>query len=210
MIVQYGIEWVEPEPTEDAIAYAIFLMAKPQLDSNNKKYLTWRGQWHHWKKGWRPRKNPTGDKDKNPIGDMKLKPQTPKHKTPNVNVNVNVSKKESIKKKVTPTHTEPEAKQIMLDLYPDMSWEDWNKDMTKRRSVKFMIMEGYIPPTIDWIDEYCAKMIEKCENLWITPPWSGKADRDKVLAATMKMIEWLKSKGKRSKNWSSQMNTFLS
>lgn len=38
MIVQYGIDGVEPEATKDPIAYAMFLMAKPQLDANNKRF----------------------------------------------------------------------------------------------------------------------------------------------------------------------------
>lgn len=73
MIVQYWIDWIEPELNIDPIAYAMFLMAKPQIDTNNWKYEKWSQQWHHWVKGkeywqlwWRPRKETPHSWEKKP------------------------------------------------------------------------------------------------------------------------------------------------
>ncbi len=37
-IVDYGLYGIEPELEIDPVAYAIFVMARPQLDANNKRY----------------------------------------------------------------------------------------------------------------------------------------------------------------------------
>lgn len=36
-IIRYGITWEEPEK-EKSMAYTMFILAKPQIDANNKRY----------------------------------------------------------------------------------------------------------------------------------------------------------------------------
>jgi hypothetical protein len=38
MMVEYGIDGIEPKSETDQIAYAMFLMAKPQIDKNNLRF----------------------------------------------------------------------------------------------------------------------------------------------------------------------------
>ena len=49
-IINYWIRWIEPDKTADNIAFAIFSMAKPQIDANNRRYM-------NGCKWWRPQKN---------------------------------------------------------------------------------------------------------------------------------------------------------
>ena len=37
-IITYGITWKEPEE-EKSVAYMIYILAKPHIDANNKKYV---------------------------------------------------------------------------------------------------------------------------------------------------------------------------
>ena len=46
-LLQYGIYWVDTKTT--GFAETLFILVKPNLDSNNKKYL----DWYKW---WRPKK----------------------------------------------------------------------------------------------------------------------------------------------------------
>lgn len=73
---------VEP-PAMQGSTYAIFLMAKPQIDANIKRRIDGSKGAAYGKLGGRPKKNPIGDIVENPIGDM--------NETPNVNVNENVN-----------------------------------------------------------------------------------------------------------------------
>lgn len=84
MMVEYWIDWIEPTPETDPIAYAMFLMAKPQIDKNNQRYISWLS-------GWRPKKdweNSQKPKDNHTI--TKPKPNV------NDNVNDNVISKDNI------------------------------------------------------------------------------------------------------------------
>lgn len=47
-IVNYGINWIEPDKDVDPLAYAIYVVVKLQIDSNNTR----RENWCKW---WRPK-----------------------------------------------------------------------------------------------------------------------------------------------------------
>lgn len=105
------------EPTLDGVMLGIWVLIKPQLDANEKRFRDGQKGAEYGSRGGRPRKkdtentpandskkNPIGDKQKNPIGVNKKTPQGLLVKTPNVNVNdnvnVNVNDKEKEKKEV--------------------------------------------------------------------------------------------------------------
>ncbi len=82
-IIWYWLFGVIPEAKVDPVAYAIFRMAKPQIDANNMRYINWKKWWEYWvlwgrpKKDWQSSQKPQTKGNHNP------------NKTPNVNVNVN-------------------------------------------------------------------------------------------------------------------------
>ena len=91
------------EPDIDGAAKGIFLTVKPQIDANNKRYADGCKGAEHGIKGGRPKKNPTGDIDKNPIGVMSETPN--ENENVNVNENVNeIKEKESKKKSADKPH----------------------------------------------------------------------------------------------------------
>lgn len=77
MIVEYGVDWKDPDPKTDPIAYAIFLMAKPQLDKNNQRFINGSNWWKPVKTKKEPKRN-----------------QNVTEHEPNVNVNDNENVKE--------------------------------------------------------------------------------------------------------------------
>ena len=40
-IISYWLFGIEPEVSTDPVAYAIYIMAKAQIDANNKRYANW-------------------------------------------------------------------------------------------------------------------------------------------------------------------------
>lgn len=84
MMVEYWIDWIEPNPETDGIAYAMFLMAKPQIDKNNQRFSNWLDWWRP-KKDWENKQKPKDNQKET------------KHKAnDNVNDNVNDNNKEKI------------------------------------------------------------------------------------------------------------------
>lgn len=90
-LMEYAINW--NDTGSEWLSDIIFWLMKPNIDANNERFNIGSKQWHHWIKGWRPRKNknPDGDKIKTPMGLW--------NETPNVNVNVNVNDNVDDKKK---------------------------------------------------------------------------------------------------------------
>lgn len=78
-LIDYALNGVEPKNT--GAAKAAFILMRPQIDANNKKYENGKKGGEHGKKGGRPI-------NKNPKETPKKPQQNPKE-TPNVNVNVN-------------------------------------------------------------------------------------------------------------------------
>ena len=82
-IIEYGLDGVLPDL--DGVARAVFLMAKPQLDANYRRYL-------NGKKGGAPKGSHNNPKGRPKKELTNIKPRTNLELTenkPNVNVNVN-------------------------------------------------------------------------------------------------------------------------
>lgn len=105
-LTTYALTGEEPD-IGSVVARALFKMAKPQIDANDKRREAGKKGAEFGKLGGRPKKeeNPSGVIEENPIGVMT--------ETPNVNANVNVNANEEIKEKgarmVRPTADEVRA-----------------------------------------------------------------------------------------------------
>lgn len=90
MICQYWLYWNEIELEWPAMW--MFLLIKPQLDANNRRYENWCKGGQYWIKGWRPPKDwGNSQKPQNNPKETPSEPQANPNLTPNVNVNVNVN-----------------------------------------------------------------------------------------------------------------------
>ena len=94
-IAKYALYGEEPTNLQ-GYEKNIFVLIKPQIDANNKRYEDGKKGKEYGKKGGRPRKNPTGVIDKNPTGVIDKNPTGDKTETPNDNVNVNVNVNDNV------------------------------------------------------------------------------------------------------------------
>ncbi|PIE04553.1 MAG: hypothetical protein CSA76_03610 [Spirochaetales bacterium] len=127
MICEYALTGEEPE-SEPGMAYMVFVMAKPQIDTNNKRRKNGQKGAEHGSKGGRPEKkeeNPIGVADKNPIGVNQENPIGDIKKTPNVNVNVNDND-------ISPPLSPPRGAGLDFSFIAEPDWRDlfaeWAKD----------------------------------------------------------------------------------
>ena len=98
-LAEYAICGEDPD-IESPVARAMFIMAKPQLDANEKRRENGQKGGEYGKLGGRPRKeNPIGVIDENPIGVSDENPLGVSDKTPNVNVNANANVNANVKEK---------------------------------------------------------------------------------------------------------------
>ena len=126
-IINYWLYGIEPDKAIDPIAYAIFVMARPQIDANNKRYI-------NWLKGWRP-KIDWESKEKPKVNQQWI------DEKPNVNVNVNenVNENENVKQKKHNNNKEEEEelnknKKIHKRIeYSDL-FEEFRKVYPKKKS----------------------------------------------------------------------------
>ena len=137
-IINYALDGIEPKL--QGVPKAIFELVRPQIDANNRKYENGMKGKEYGRLGGRPRKNPIGVIEENPIG-------VPK-KTPNVNVNdnenVNVNEKEKKKVAKAPRFTKPSVEEIreycrernnqvdaekFFDFYESKGWKVGNQSM---------------------------------------------------------------------------------
>lgn len=86
-IIEYGLTGVTTENLKP-IAKAMFILIKPQIDANYKKYENGKNGAEYGKLGGRPKKENPNKTPKKPL-------ENPK-KTPNVNVNENVNENENV------------------------------------------------------------------------------------------------------------------
>ena len=57
-IIDYWIYWIEADEKKvGKMPYIIFLMAKPQIDANNKRYVDGIKWWQYWHLWWAPKGN---------------------------------------------------------------------------------------------------------------------------------------------------------
>jgi hypothetical protein len=118
----------------DGLASAILLMAKPQIDANNKRYEDGKKGAEYGKLGGRPKKEkPEGVNDENPIGVSDKNPIGVSEKTPNVNVNVN----ENV---------------------------NANENVNENGNANEKIKRGrFAPPSLDEIKDYCLERNNKVD-----------------------------------------------
>jgi len=105
-IAKYALYGEEPTNLQ-GYEKNIFVLIKPQIDANNKRYEDGKKGKEYGKKGGRPRKNPTGVIDKNPTGD---KTETPNDNV-NVNVNVNVNDNDNVNDNADKNEVDNQEKQ---------------------------------------------------------------------------------------------------
>jgi|DEB0MinimDraft_6_1074348.scaffolds.fasta_scaffold63744_2 hypothetical protein len=124
-IAEYSLNFNEMQ-LEKSLSKTIFILIKPQLDANNKRYIAGQKGAEHGKKGGRPKKQKPQN---NPIGDKKNYPK----ETPNKNDNVNVEcimkndNKECKSKSELPDFINPEIFKDFKNMRKKMK-----KEMTER------------------------------------------------------------------------------
>lgn len=124
-ITEYALQWVLPDANEDSVAYAIFLMAKPQIDANIDR----RKNGNKW---GRPQKEKPMVSE-NTQNEKPLVIENEQNEKPNVNVNVNVNDnvnvKENVKRKFLDyVYLSDEEYKKISDRY----WENVLKDFIER------------------------------------------------------------------------------
>lgn len=164
--LRYAIDW-DDRPVE-GIAETMFILIKPQIDANNKRFVNWQEWASYWVKWWRPKtefktnktnNNPTGVSNNNPIGT--------KSKTPNVNVNVNVNDNEK----------ETEDKKELENFV-----NSWN-------SIENILDKKWLPKTI--------KITDDLKAIWKKRKKEYSLDEIKTAARNYcKEIEWRVDDGK--------------
>lgn len=140
MIARYALYGEVLE--EKGIARSIFLMAKPQIDANNERYLNGQKGASFGKRGGRPKKPQENPKE------TPTEPQENPKETPNENVNENVlkekppkgGKKKSAERFSPPTLQEVEAyiaekgynvdPECFIDHYQSIGWMNGNTPIT--------------------------------------------------------------------------------
>ena len=134
-IIEYWLRGIEPDSAVDPIAYAIFIMAKPQIDANNKRFI-------NWQKGWRPKVE--RENSKKPNSNQKWTKQKP---NVNVNVNVNDNVNENVNANVNDNVNEKTKKINKKVVYSD-DFETFRKAYPKKKG-KQMAWKAW-ESTIKW------------------------------------------------------------
>lgn len=91
-ILLYAFDGIEPKITNKQVKMA-FILARPQIDANNERYINGKKGAEHGKKGGRPKKEETPKEtpEETPMGLSEKTPMGLSGKTPNENDNENVN-----------------------------------------------------------------------------------------------------------------------
>lgn len=142
MICQYGLYWKEME--WDWPSKWMFMLIKPQLDANNKRYENWCKGGEYWKLGWRPKKD----------WENSQKPQTNPTQTPNDNVNVNVNENNKSQKCDDNDRNEKSGVDDKPHLLQDYSFlNDFYNMENKTVAYQFKKNKGYLEKEKYKVDE---------------------------------------------------------
>lgn len=153
MICQY---WLYGNEVEwEWASMWMFLLIKPQLDANNKRYINWCKWWEFWDKWWAPKWNQNAVKSwKNNTKQPQNNPKT----TPNdnVNVNENENKKETITNSNTEQSSENQKENNSLSLN-NSSIKEKEKSCAKKEKENWNQDINNLISQIRWV----------CESQWI-------------------------------------------
>lgn len=178
-IIDYGLYGIEPESEVDPVAYAIFVMARPQLDANNKRYINWKKWWEYWTLWWRPKKDwdnmsktPKG-KNWNPNETPNVNDNVNENVNENVNANDNVNEK-SKTKKINKKVVYSEDFESFRKAYPKKKWkqkarESWENAIKWGNDPKLLIAKAWEYATeikLKRVEDKFIKMAQWWLNDW--------------------------------------------
>lgn len=154
---------------ESGIESAILLMAKPQIDANNKKYEAGKKGAEYGVKGGRPKKE-------NPI-ETPIKPQENPMETPNVNdnENVNVNDKEIA---ATQQRAMAEARKKVVEAWNNTSFISISKlasDSTRGKMLTARIKEYGVEDVLKAVEiADKSRYLHEGSSKWFTFDWFVK------------------------------------
>lgn len=146
-ISHYSLKWEEPEPN-NWIAYTVFLLIKPQIDANNKRYLDGCKWWR------KPKEKTSGSENKKPVVSKKTKIKKPNE---NDNDNENDNEKENV---LTLSKDNEEEKSSFgnveinecLEIIKSFNWGliDWTQKWNRIYWKNLIWKLKQAPPVMNW------------------------------------------------------------
>jgi len=178
-IIKYGINWETPTK-DNSMAYMIFTMAKPNIDVNNKKKMSWQKWWApEWNSNATKSRDKLWNQDKTTNGWIENNQRSEK-KTSNEDVNedVNVNEDEnekniSGKKKwyweFKKCYLTDKQYQRVLEKYWTKQWEYLIKEVDNYCASKWKKYDNYLAAINTFAKkEWIKEQIPKKENeSWI-------------------------------------------
>jgi len=171
-ITNYWIYGIEPDSTIDPVAYGYFLLVKPNIDANNKRFV-------NWHKGWRPKN--TWDNSKKAKPDQiktELKPDVDEDDDVDDDVDVAEEKNEEIKKtnkkKLNKKVVYSEEFEEFWKAYPKKkwkqnAWEAWENAIKWGNDPKHLITKAWEYATeikLKRVEDNFIKMAQWWLNEW--------------------------------------------
>ena len=174
-VLEYGIDGEEPELS--GIDSALFLLMRPQIEANQKRYDNGKKGADYGTRGGRPKNDETpketpNTENENPKQTPKKPQANPKEtpntenenpkQTPNVNDNVNVIEKESEKEKDAAASSLPLPAKEKYKKHGEYGWVKLNDEQYTRLISEYG--ESIVSATIRYIDESAQRTANK--NHW--------------------------------------------